>query len=121
MKILITGADGLLGSNVVRVLLERGHQIRALIQQGKNPITLEGLDIPHLAILLYGVLGSLISAISGKRPTVSYPMAKIACDGQYFSAQRAVRVLNLPQTPIEEGIRESFKWMKANGVVKGFL
>jgi dihydroflavonol-4-reductase len=45
MKILVTGADGLLGSNLVRELLSRGHEIRAFVQPGRQQITLEGLTI----------------------------------------------------------------------------
>ncbi|MEZ4826739.1 MAG: NAD-dependent epimerase/dehydratase family protein [Bacteroidia bacterium] len=44
-KILVTGADGLLGSNLVRVLLSRGLDVRVLIQQGRNVPTLDNLDI----------------------------------------------------------------------------
>jgi dihydroflavonol-4-reductase len=43
MKILITGADGLLGSNLVRELLKRGHQLRAFVQPGRQQKTLAGL------------------------------------------------------------------------------
>jgi dihydroflavonol-4-reductase len=45
MKTLVTGANGLLGSNLVRELLRRGHQVRVLVRQGANLTTLTGLDI----------------------------------------------------------------------------
>lgn len=44
-KIFITGADGLLGSNTVRELLNRNYTVKALIQKGSKSRTLEGLDI----------------------------------------------------------------------------
>ncbi|MEK6780126.1 MAG: NAD-dependent epimerase/dehydratase family protein [Bacteroidota bacterium] len=44
-KILVTGADGLLGSNLVRELLNRGYQVRAFIQPDRKVKTLEGLAI----------------------------------------------------------------------------
>ncbi len=59
-----------------------------------------------------------MAGITGEKPTVSYPMAKIACDGHYFSVEKAIRELDLPQTPIEEGIHESFEWLKSNGYIK---
>jgi dihydroflavonol-4-reductase len=77
-----------------------------------------GLSFPKWVLLIYGMIGSFVSGITGKKPTVSYPMAKIACDGHYFSAEKAVRELELPQSPIEEGIREGFAWLKSNGYVK---
>ncbi|MCX6333818.1 MAG: NAD-dependent epimerase/dehydratase family protein [Bacteroidia bacterium] len=44
-KVLLTGADGFLGSNIVRELLARGYLVRAFIESGKNLFTLKGLDI----------------------------------------------------------------------------
>ncbi len=74
--------------------------------------------IPQWAILVYGLFGSFIASITGKKPTVSYPMAKIACDSHYFTAEKAVKELDLPQSPIDEGIHESFLWLKSNGYIK---
>jgi dihydroflavonol-4-reductase len=45
MKILITGADGLLGNNLVRELLQRGLEVRAFIEKGKPAPCLETLPI----------------------------------------------------------------------------
>src|SRR4051812_45299430 len=44
MKILVTGADGLLGSNVVRILLEKGHSVRIFAQPFRQQKTLAGLN-----------------------------------------------------------------------------
>jgi dihydroflavonol-4-reductase len=45
MKTLVTGANGLLGANVVRELLSRKHQVRVLVRKGSDLKTLEGLNI----------------------------------------------------------------------------
>ncbi len=45
MKVTVTGADGLLGSNLVRLLLEEGHSVRVFLQEGKGSPSLEGLDV----------------------------------------------------------------------------
>lgn len=47
MKTLVTGANGLLGSNLVRELLKRGHEVRALVRRRANLTTLRGLDIEY--------------------------------------------------------------------------
>lgn len=48
MKVLITGADGLLGSNLVRRLLKKDYEVRVLIYPGSCSVSLEGLDIEQI-------------------------------------------------------------------------
>lgn len=45
MNVSVTGADGLLGSNLVRSLLEAGHSVTVLLQKGRNSGTLDGLPL----------------------------------------------------------------------------
>jgi len=50
MEVLVTGPDGVLGSNLVRELLSRDYKVSVLLEPGKEPITLKGLPIQ----LFYG-------------------------------------------------------------------
>jgi dihydroflavonol-4-reductase len=43
--ILVTGATGHIGNVLVRQLLERGRNVRALVRPGKRPLALEGLEV----------------------------------------------------------------------------
>lgn len=45
MKTFITGATGLLGANLVRELIERGHHVRALVRKGSDLRSIKCLDI----------------------------------------------------------------------------
>ena len=45
MKILVTGPDGVLGSNLVRELLNRNHTVSVFLLEGTKSPTLEGLPI----------------------------------------------------------------------------
>lgn len=45
MKILVTGPDGVLGSNLVRDLIERTHEVSVLLLEGTKSPTLDGLPI----------------------------------------------------------------------------
>lgn len=45
MKTLVTGASGFIGSAVVRELLERGREVRALVEPGANTRNLDRLDL----------------------------------------------------------------------------
>lgn len=46
--ILVTGATGLVGNNVVRSLLDAGHSVRVLVRATADPRPLQGLDIERV-------------------------------------------------------------------------
>ena len=72
-------------------------------------------SLPGWILKLYGRIGSAIGDITKKQPTVTYPMAKISCDEHYFSADKAVKELDMPQTGIETAVKEAFDWFKEHG------
>lgn len=43
-KVLLTGANGLLGSNIAHQLVQNGYRVVALIRKGSNLTALEGID-----------------------------------------------------------------------------
>ncbi len=45
MKVFVTGGTGLLGNNVVRLLLEQGHETRALARTGSDSRPFAGLNV----------------------------------------------------------------------------
>lgn len=45
MKVIVTGADGLLGSNLVRLLIESDYEVGAFVEKGKKTPTLDNLDL----------------------------------------------------------------------------
>jgi dihydroflavonol-4-reductase len=65
MKILVTGPDGVLGSNLVRELINRDYSVSVLLEPGKEPVTLKGLPITQIEgnILDPEVLNKAISGM----------------------------------------------------------
>ena len=45
MKALVTGANGLVGANLVREILGAGHEVRAFVRQKSDRRSLDGLDV----------------------------------------------------------------------------
>jgi dihydroflavonol-4-reductase len=64
MKVLVTGATGFVGSNLVRELLRDGQEVRALVRKGGNLANLAGLDL-ELAVGGLWDKDSLIKAAQG--------------------------------------------------------
>ncbi len=46
--VLVTGATGLVGNNLVRCLLDQGQAVRVLVRTGADPRPLEGLDVERV-------------------------------------------------------------------------
>lgn len=70
------------------------------------------LFLPSWIVILFGLLNSALAFITKKTPTISYQMARISNDKHFFTPDKAVKHLQLPQNPIEEGIKECFDWLK---------
>lgn len=62
MKIFISGADGILGNNLVRMLIDKGHEVKVFLEPGKEAKYLDGLAIERAygSILNYNELKSAI-------------------------------------------------------------
>lgn len=76
------------------------------------------LGMPGPLIKAFGRATLFFAHIFKFRPGLTYPLAHISTHGQYFTAAKAVKELDMPQTPVEEAIKEAFDWLKANGYVK---
>jgi hypothetical protein len=63
-------------------------------------------------------MGSLGAAITGRPPLLSYPMARVGCDGHFYDVSKARKHLAMPATPIEKAVEESFAWLMDNGYVE---
>ena len=44
MKCFVTGASGFIGSNLVHELVERGHQVKALLREKSDLLGLAGAE-----------------------------------------------------------------------------
>lgn len=104
-KILVTGATGSIGSNVVRKLVDRGYDVRVLIRKTSNTLSIDGLNIERV----YGDITDLPSikeAVKGCKYVIH--TAGIIVPG---SVNKSIvydinekGALNVAQASIEEGV-----------------
>lgn len=81
-KILVTGANGFIGSNLVKRLINEGNEVNSLVRKTSDLKFLEGVD----TTLFYGDINdieSLTKALDGV--TKVYHVAGLAADWGYYS------------------------------------
>ena len=76
------------------------------------------LKVPEFLILCFGLFNSIIARAMGKQPVVSFSMARLAKQGQYYSSKKAQQELEFSPVPIEKGIEQCVSWFETNGYLK---
>lgn len=72
---------------------------------------------PDWIVRLTGTAMSVGGLIRRIEPRVTLRMAKVSCSSFFYTAAKAIRELQLPQTPVEVAIREAHAWLLENGYV----
>jgi dihydroflavonol-4-reductase len=73
---------------------------------------------PSFLVRAYGGMNTLLGRLFRFVPDLHYPIAVLSCEHHYYSAQKAVEELKLPQTPIELGIAECYEWLRDHHKIK---
>jgi dihydroflavonol-4-reductase len=76
------------------------------------------IPIPGAWIMAAGQAGSLYERLSGKISRLNHANAPLLCAGNYYTARKAIKELQLPQTPIEQAISDALEWFEAYGYLK---
>ena len=101
-----------------------GHQNLTLAEIFAKLADCSGIKAPRWRLPYYPVLGlayinELWSTwITRRPPMIPLTAVKMAKKIMFFDSQKAVRELELPQTPIEQGLQEAVEWFRRYGYVK---
>jgi len=76
------------------------------------------LKMPRFLTLAYGRILSISSGIFRFTPPVTYPLALISTEKHFYSSDKAVKELDLKQTPLNEALNEAVKWFRDNNYIK---
>lgn len=71
--------------------------------------------IPYAIPLGVAWIDEKILARLGKAPSVPLDGVRMAKQKMYYDASKAVQELGLPQTPVQEALREAVEWFRGNG------
>ena len=67
--------------------------------------------------LTLGFFYAALTRLGGNTPKLNLNMSRVALVGQYYSSDKAISVLKMPQTKIEIAIKESCEWLKENNLL----
>lgn len=73
--------------------------------------------IPPALARLVGIGSDVAATLTGKPMQVNSAMIAVANDGHYFSPQKAIRELAMPQTPVQQAIEEAYAWFREHNYV----
>lgn len=71
--------------------------------------------VPHAVVYLVALVNEGVARATGRPPRVPLTGVRMARKHMYFSAEKAVRELGLPQTPVEQALRDAVDWFVAHG------
>lgn len=120
MRVLVTGANGFIGSHVCEALVARGYEVRALVRKTSNLKWIEGLPLS----LVYGSLedeGSLQAAVDGVRMVFHTAAALRARSPEEFLRVNRDGTARLLQVAVNAGVKRLilFSSVAAAGPVRG--
>jgi dihydroflavonol-4-reductase len=73
--------------------------------------------VPYAVALLAARFDEMISAVTGKPPKAPLAGVRMAKYKMFFNPAKAIRELNLPQTPPRQAFADAIEWIRNNGYV----
>jgi dihydroflavonol-4-reductase len=90
-------------------------EILARITKRKPP----RIRLPYFPVLIAAYIDEARSRwITGKHPVIPLTGVKMAGKFMYFDCSKAVKELNMPQSPIEGAVKKAVEWFEKNEYIK---
>jgi dihydroflavonol-4-reductase len=65
-------------------------------------------------IRFFGKVNSVLAKIFNLNPKITHELAILSSEFHYYSSEKAIKFLDLPQTPIEDAINQCYDWFIQN-------
>ncbi|MEN9216280.1 MAG: NAD-dependent epimerase/dehydratase family protein [Gloeomargarita sp. HHBFW_bins_162] len=76
-----------------------------------------GWQIPVQIPLAVAWVDEILLGTLGKKPSLALDSVRMAHQTMYYDSQRAIRELGLPQTDLDEAIKQAVDWFRQQGMV----
>ena len=101
-----------------------GHRNLSLLEIFRMLSTLTGVPaprfrVPYAVAWLAAASMEALSRVTGRPPQVPLTAVRMARKRMFFSAEKAVRELGLPQSPAETALADAVRWFTERGYVRG--
>ena len=74
-----------------------------------------GLRLPRAVPLAYAAFGEYVLAPLGVQPDIALDGVRMAKQRMFYTAEKAVRELGLPQSPVTNALRDAVTWFQDHG------
>ena len=102
MRVLVTGANGFIGSHLTRTLVARGHEVRAMVRRTSDTSLLHGLPL-ELAYADITEPDSLAAAVEGVACVFHLAGATAAADATTFDCVNRIGTMNVLEAVRKRG------------------
>ena len=93
----------------------RPHAARAAGAARRSPAPAPRVRLPRLIPLAYAALGEYVLAPFGVQPDVALDGVRMAKQRKFYTAEKAVRELGLPQSPVTNALADAVTWFRQHG------
>ena len=73
--------------------------------------------IPHWVALLAALVDTSASRVIGRQPSIPIEAVQMSRKKMFFSSEKAVRELGLPQTPVEDALARAVQWFQTSDLL----
>jgi len=88
------------------------------VLQNLTGVSAPRFQVPYGLALAAGYVDEAMARVSGRPPKAPLAGVRMARYKMFFSPEKAVRELGLPQTAPREALKDAVEWFRANGYVK---
>jgi dihydroflavonol-4-reductase len=113
---LLAAAHGRAGERYILGHAEGNLGLRAIFQRlaAYTGITAPRVRLPHRVALVLGAGCEAVARLTRTEPAVARTAVRMAAKRMFFDPSKAIRELGLPQTPVDEALRDAVDWFWAN-------